>query len=198
MVCMQLHLGTMRWQVLRLWFHHGAGISSRCLRLQFPPNWTYRCGMPLERVAGWCVFFFEHGETDGMAQHSKVYLVLGLFEPARELFLTKMQPRRVCSMPTFSNFLRNIFCRLCGTIGVLCLSFQDSWRARRLFSTWWLRVVVHKHGMCLDGIWLFQLLWLQEDANEDAKTKGTLLQVPEITSVLFLRCEVKVTGDAPA
>lgn len=114
------------------------------------------------REGGWLVrFFFEHGETDGMAQHSKVYLVLGLFEPARELFLTKMQPRRVCSMPTFSNFLRNIFCRLCGTIGVLCLSFQDSWRARRLFSTWWLRVVVHKHGMCLDGIWLFQLLWLQ-------------------------------------
>ena len=56
LVYMRLHLGTMQ-QVLRLWLHHGAGISSRCLRLQFPPNWTYRCGMPT-REGGWLVCFF--------------------------------------------------------------------------------------------------------------------------------------------
>lgn len=136
----------------------------------------------LARVAGWYVFFLGHGETDGMVQHSKVYLVLGLFEPARELFLT----RRVSSMPTFSNFLRVFFADF--TIGVLCLSFQDSWRARRLFSTWWSRVVVHKHGMCLDGIWLFQLLWLRFLMQTVRPLEGVFSKLQSLGMVKYWVC----------
>lgn len=115
----------------------------------------------LERVAGWCVFFWGAWGNRWNGTAFKSLSGSWTVRARTRAIFDNNQPRRVLSMPTFSNFLRNIFCRLYDTIGVLCLSFQDSWRARRLFSTWWLRVVVHKHGMCLDGIWLFQLLWLR-------------------------------------
>ena len=169
------HFGQMLWQCF------ASSISERCggkfwgfgfimvpefprdvFRLQFPPNWTYRCGMPT-REGGWLVRFFLGGMGKQMEWYSiqKVYLVLGLFEPARELFLTIISHAEFCQCQHFPNFWGIFFADF--TTQLVCFASASRTLGGRggcfrLGGWGWSSTST---GMCLDGIWLFQLLWLR-------------------------------------